>query len=121
MKASRCNCLCGWSSLCLARYRHPSYPVLTLTLSQADIFRVEVPKVFNEAHREMIQADPVVVDLHTLSPYFYDFGIEVVNFPIGDEAPSVADCLMAVLLYAQRSFPLLILMISFMLTLTRHW
>ena len=34
---------------------------------------VEVPKTLKEGFREIMSADPVVVDLHKLGPYYYEF------------------------------------------------
>ena len=34
---------------------------------------VDVPKTFKEVFREIMSADPLVVDLHKLGPYYYEF------------------------------------------------
>ena len=42
---------------------------------------MDVPKSFNESHRETIEADPTVVDLYNWCPYYYDFGLELAKLP----------------------------------------
>merc|ERR1712059_115847 len=32
------------------------------------------PKTYREVYREIMSADPLVVDLHKLGPYYYEFG-----------------------------------------------
>ena len=34
---------------------------------------MEVPKSLKEGFREIMSADPVVVDLHKMGPYYYEF------------------------------------------------
>ena len=34
---------------------------------------VDLPKTFREVFRENMSADPLVVDLHKLGPYYYEF------------------------------------------------
>ena len=35
---------------------------------------VQVPKTYREVYREIMTADPLVVDLHKQGPYYYEFG-----------------------------------------------
>ena len=35
---------------------------------------LEVPKTYREVYREIMTADPLVVDLHKQGPYYYEFG-----------------------------------------------
>ena len=37
-------------------------------------FGVQVPKTYREVYREIMTADPLVVDLHKQGPYYYEFG-----------------------------------------------
>ena len=37
-------------------------------------FGVKVPKTYREVYREIMTADPLVVDLHKQGPYYYEFG-----------------------------------------------
>jgi len=40
---------------------------------------VEVPKTYRELYREIMSADPLVVDLHKLGPYYYEFGRHLIR------------------------------------------
>ena len=33
-----------------------------------------MPKTYREVYREIMTADPLVVDLHKQGPYYYEFG-----------------------------------------------
>ena len=35
---------------------------------------LQVPKTYREVYREIMTADPLVVDLHKQGPYYYEFG-----------------------------------------------
>ena len=37
----------------------------------------QVPKTYREVYREIMTADPLVVDLHKQGPYYYEFGRSV--------------------------------------------
>ena len=43
------------------------------------LFRLttQVPKTYREVYREIMTADPLVVDLHKQGPYYYEFGRSV--------------------------------------------
>ncbi len=40
---------------------------------------VEVPKTYRELYREIMSADPLVVDLHKLGPHYYEFGRHLIK------------------------------------------
>ena len=40
---------------------------------------VDIPKTFKEVFREIMSADPLVVDLHKLGPYYYEFGRHLIK------------------------------------------
>ena len=41
---------------------------------------IEIPKVYKHVYHEILQADPNVVDLRKLGPYYFDFGVLLVQF-----------------------------------------
>ena len=51
----RCSKLCHWG------FSHKSH-------------FLQVPKTYREVYREIMTADPLVVDLHKQGPYYYEFG-----------------------------------------------
>ena len=51
----RCSKLCHWG------FSHKS-------------LLLQVPKTYREVYREIMTADPLVVDLHKQGPYYYEFG-----------------------------------------------
>ena len=46
---------------------------LPLGFSHKSLF-LQVPKTYKEVYREIMTADPLVVDLHKQGPYYYEFG-----------------------------------------------
>ena len=40
---------------------------------------VDIPKTFKEVFREIMSADPLVVDLHKMGPYYYEFGRHLIK------------------------------------------
>ena len=44
------------------------------------IVSVEMPKVYNEAYRQIYKADPNALDLHKIGPFFYQFGVRLLHF-----------------------------------------
>ncbi|CAI5781986.1 DNA replication complex GINS protein PSF3 [Podarcis raffonei] len=44
------------------------------------ILSVELPKIYKESWRTVLNADANVVDLHKLGPYYYGFGSQLLNF-----------------------------------------
>lgn len=59
------------------------------------IISVELPKQYKEGYREILSADPNVVDLHKLGPYFYNYGNQLLRFEL-PETPDVAKSLLQV-------------------------
>ena len=45
---------------------------------------VEVPKTLKEGYREIMSADPDVVDLHKLGPYYYEFARHLMKLTPGE-------------------------------------
>jgi len=52
----------------------PFWMVEGLRSNQArNYVSVDIPKTYKEVFREIMSADPLVVDLHKLGPYYYEF------------------------------------------------
>ncbi|KAK7113842.1 hypothetical protein V1264_000006 [Littorina saxatilis] len=59
------------------------------------IVSVELPRAYRENYRQVFKADPNVVDLHKLGPYFYGFGSHLLSFN-HPQASDVANSLVRV-------------------------
>ena len=46
---------------------------------------IEIPKSYKKYYHDILKADPSVVDLKKMGPYYYDFGLLLVNL-MNDEA-----------------------------------
>ncbi|CAN9499512.1 unnamed protein product [Ophioblennius macclurei] len=44
------------------------------------VLSVELPKVYREGWRTVFNADPAVVDLHKMGPYYYGLGSQMLHF-----------------------------------------
>lgn len=44
----------------------------------------DTPKVYRASYRQILSADPNVVDLHKLGPYFYAFGQKILQLNLLD-------------------------------------
>lgn len=66
-----------------------------LCARQRRIISVELPKVYRENYRQILEADANVVDLNKLGPYFYSFGGKLLEFG-NPENPRIAESLMMV-------------------------
>lgn len=53
---------------------------LAQSLHRQRIISVDMPKIYREAYREILNADANVVDLHKMGPYFYQFGLHLLGF-----------------------------------------
>ncbi|KAE8753262.1 hypothetical protein FOCC_FOCC000185 [Frankliniella occidentalis] len=53
----------------------PLWMASVLNSQRPSIAEVGLPKIFKEAYRDIMKADPCVVDLHKLAQYFYEFGM----------------------------------------------
>lgn len=52
----------------------PFWMVDGMKSGSRDYISVEVTKTYKEIYREIMAADPLVLDLHKLGPYYYEFG-----------------------------------------------
>ena len=50
---------------------------------------VDVPKTFKEVFREIMSADPLVVDLHKLGPYYYEFARHLMKLTVTEGQSSI--------------------------------
>lgn len=58
-----------------------------------NIISVDLPKIYKASMREILSADPNVVDMHTKSPFFYAFGTKLLMFQ-HQESADVGKCLL---------------------------
>lgn len=59
------------------------------------VVSVELPKVYREGWRTVFNADPNVVDLHKMGPYYYGLGSQMMHFD-SPENPEIAQTLLQV-------------------------
>lgn len=59
------------------------------------VVAVELPKVYREGWRTVFGADPNVVDLHKMGPYYYGLGSQMLHFD-SPENPEVAQTILQV-------------------------
>ncbi|XP_037539084.1 DNA replication complex GINS protein PSF3 [Nematolebias whitei] len=57
------------------------------------VLSVELPKVYREGWRTVFTADPNVVDLHKMGPYYYGLGSQMLHFD-RPENPDIAKALL---------------------------
>uniref|UniRef100_A0A8D3B4Y1 DNA replication complex GINS protein PSF3 n=1 Tax=Scophthalmus maximus TaxID=52904 RepID=A0A8D3B4Y1_SCOMX len=57
------------------------------------VLSVELPKVYREGWRTVFNADPNVVDLHKMGPYYYSLGSQMLHFD-SPENPDIAETLL---------------------------
>lgn len=69
--------LCRLSHQLLADTRVEVPLWLATQLALRQYVTLELPRVFQPAFREMLLADPCVVDLQAKCAYFYEFGIKI--------------------------------------------
>jgi GINS complex subunit 3 len=58
----------------------PSWLVKSIYNEKFKFIQIEIPKQYKRVYHEILQADPNVVDLRKLGPYYYDFGTILVEF-----------------------------------------
>ncbi|XP_039663771.1 DNA replication complex GINS protein PSF3 isoform X1 [Perca fluviatilis] len=62
-------------------------------LKKRRVLSVELPKVYREGWRTVFNADPNVVDLHKMGPYYYGLGSQMLHFD-SPENPEIAQTLL---------------------------
>lgn len=58
----------------------PLWLVQSIGNAAPTIIEKSLPKIYTEAYREILKADPTAVDLHKLNPNFYDVGCYIMQF-----------------------------------------
>lgn len=48
-----------------------------LSAGRQPVVSLDLPKIYKEAYREILKADPCAVDLHKLNLYFFELGSHV--------------------------------------------
>ncbi|XP_046850304.1 DNA replication complex GINS protein PSF3-like [Xenia sp. Carnegie-2017] len=71
----------------------PYWLAKELCAKQRRIVSVDLPKVYREAYRQILEADAMAVDLNKLERYFYSFGGKLLDFDY-DDNPRIAESLM---------------------------
>lgn len=71
----------------------PFWMARALCSRKRHIVSVDLPKQYKEGYREIFSADPTMVDLHKLGPYFYNYGSQLLQFEL-PETPDVAKSLL---------------------------
>lgn len=59
------------------------------------VLSIELPKVYREGWRTVFNADPNVVDLHKMGPYYYGLGSQILHFD-NPENPEIGQTLLQV-------------------------
>lgn len=59
------------------------------------VLSIELPKVYREGWRTVFSADPNVVDLHKMGPYYYGLGSQMLHFD-SPENPEIGQTLLQV-------------------------
>lgn len=67
------------------------------------VLSVELPKVYREGWRTVFNADPNVVDLHKMGPYYYGLGSQMLHFDSPENA-DIAQTLLRVKPFTWSSF-----------------
>lgn len=77
----------------------PFWMARALCSRKRHIVSVDLPKQYKEGYREIFSADPTMVDLHKLGPYFYNYGSQLLQFEL-PETPDVSKSLLQVCFYS---------------------
>ncbi|KAF1387336.1 hypothetical protein PFLUV_G00104370 [Perca fluviatilis] len=70
-----------------------SQDIPEVVLKKRRVLSVELPKVYREGWRTVFNADPNVVDLHKMGPYYYGLGSQMLHFD-SPENPEIAQTLL---------------------------
>ena len=72
----------------------PFWLAKALFSRKKQVLSIELPKAYKEGYREILSADPNVVDLHKLGPHYFMFGTHLLQF----DQPESADIARSLLL-----------------------
>lgn len=67
----------------------PLWMVKGLSSGHQPLVAPELPKIYTEAYREILKADPKAVNLHKFNVNFYDLGVYVKDFDGRGEVAAV--------------------------------
>lgn len=60
-----------------------------LSAGRQPVVSMDLPRIYKEAYREILKADPCAVDLHKLNLYFFELGFYVKHLDSRGEVSSV--------------------------------
>ncbi|CAH0590168.1 unnamed protein product [Chrysodeixis includens] len=66
----------------------PLWLAESLYARRPPLVTVELPKIYKDSYREILNADACTVDMHKLSQYFYEFGCYIAKHDIKGEVAS---------------------------------
>lgn len=67
----------------------PTWLVLSMSSGRQPLVTAELPKVYKEAYREILKADPCAVDLHKFGLFFYELGSYVKKFDVREDVSNI--------------------------------
>lgn len=68
-----------------------------------NVLSIELPKVYRDGWRTVFNADPNVVDLHKMGPYYYGLGSQILHFD-SPENPEIGQTLLQVSIIFEHLF-----------------
>nr|XP_031829214.1 DNA replication complex GINS protein PSF3 [Nomia melanderi] len=76
-----------------AKVEFPLWMAGPLKKLQPPVLNIELPKIYKEGYREILEADADAVVLSKWNPYFYELGMYVQRYN-DKESKQIADCLL---------------------------
>lgn len=64
-----------------AKLELPVWMALPMTEMNSRIISIEIPKIYRETYREILQADAGAITLSKWNPFFYELGMQLRKFP----------------------------------------
>ncbi|XP_068235027.1 DNA replication complex GINS protein PSF3-like [Palaemon carinicauda] len=65
----------------------PCWLARALSSARLRIVKTQLPVSYKEKYREILKADPSVVDLHKLGPHFYELGMHLLPLSNAESSP----------------------------------
>ena len=72
----------------------PAWMVKSIYNDKFKFASIDIPKWYKNFYHEILKADPNVVDLRKMGPYYYDFGTMLVTIVDPDIGQSIAKMLL---------------------------
>ncbi|KAI8884893.1 GINS complex, Psf3 component [Backusella circina FSU 941] len=67
-------------------------PLAQITLpDESSLISIELPKMYGTKVRNVLDADPMTVDYRILCPYFYLFGLKLLEFIVDEALPGILE------------------------------